>query len=275
MVLTRIIFFNRLISSRTTPISLDTISRREFFPVFIVDSSPFFLTRGISSLVGGDSKPAKPKSLSSIFADSSADSQSKKPLLCPSDVKAKWGKRDENKQQQIVRASMFCHMQEKKFPEELSPEAALLLKVLQEELYVKLQPNEVRANLPSRHLLRLAAEKLGQRHQEIAKWLSGSHLKKVALLGCPSIERKTVFASKRLRSFFNIQEDIICRGCKLKTSCKFVNQRVDKVERVILADVMRLLTILAFDAVPQQLSVPSDVKLSVDKLLKEAINLSA
>lgn len=47
------------------------------------------------------------------------------------------------------------------------------------------------------------------------------------------------------------------------------------MERVILADVMRLLTILAFDAVPQQLSVPSDVKLSVDKLLKEAINLSS
>lgn len=39
------------------------------------------------------------------------------------------------------------------------------------------------------------------------RWLSGSDLKKVALFGCPTVERRTVFASKRIRAFFNIQED--------------------------------------------------------------------
>ncbi|KAI0522557.1 hypothetical protein KFK09_004937 [Dendrobium nobile] len=273
MVLTRIVIFNRLISSRTIPSSLDPISHLGFCPGFVVDPSSFLLNKGVFSLAAADSNPTKPKSLSSIFSNPSADSQSKK-LPCPNDANAKKEKIGENKLPQIGRSFRFCSLQEKKFPEELSPEAALLLKRLHEELYLKLEPGQIPANLPSRHLLRLAAEKLGQRHQEIAKWLSGSHLKKVALLGCPSVERKIVFASKRLRSFFCIQEDIICRGCKLKTFCKFVNQKVDKVDRVILADVMRLLTILAFDAVPQQLSVPTDVKLSVDKLVKEAINLS-
>lgn len=41
------------------------------------------------------------------------------------------------------------------------------------------------------------------------RWLSGSSLKKVALSGCPCTERKTVFAAKRLRSFFCIQEDVV------------------------------------------------------------------
>lgn len=41
------------------------------------------------------------------------------------------------------------------------------------------------------------------------RWLSGSDLKKVTLLGCPSVERKTVFAAKNLRTFFNIEEDTV------------------------------------------------------------------
>lgn len=39
------------------------------------------------------------------------------------------------------------------------------------------------------------------------RWLSGSDLKKVALFGCPSIAKKTVFSAKRLRTYFRIQED--------------------------------------------------------------------
>ncbi|XP_068666744.1 uncharacterized protein [Aristolochia californica] len=84
--------------------------------------------------------------------------------------------------------------------------------------------------------LKSAAERFGRDHQEIAKWLSGSQLKKVALFGCPSVERKTVFAAKTLRSFFSIQEDVVCRACKLRSSCKFVNQRVSKIEKLILED---------------------------------------
>jgi hypothetical protein len=43
----------------------------------------------------------------------------------------------------------------------------------------------------------------------IHRWLSGSDLKKIALFGCPSLEKKNVFAAKRLRKFFEIQENTV------------------------------------------------------------------
>lgn len=131
------------------------------------------------------------------------------------------------------------------------------------------------AELDSRHLVQCAAEKLGQEHQEIAKWLSGSDLKRVALFGCPSVESKTVFAAKRLRAFFRIEEDVTCRGCRLKTSCKFVNRKVEGQRKVILADAMRVLTLLSLNSVPRHILFPDDLKISVGRLLKEVVNLSS
>ncbi|KAK8913621.1 hypothetical protein KSP39_PZI023410 [Platanthera zijinensis] len=274
-MIARIFLFHRLLISRTIPFSPAPLSRRSFYSRFSVDPSPFFPARSLSSSPAGDSKLAKPKSLSSIFSNPSAVDSREKVTQRPGHYNAEKGKREVKKLPQTInRSSMFCHMKEKEFPKELSAEAESLLRILCEELGLKLELGQIPVSFPSRHLLKSAAEKLGLRRQEIAKWLSGSDLKKVALFGCPSIERKTVFASKRLRSFFSIQEDVVCRGCKIKASCNFVNQRVNKVDRVILADVMRLLTVLSLDAVPQQLLVPTDVKLSVDKLLKEAVNLS-
>lgn len=34
-------------------------------------------------------------------------------------------------------------------------------------------------------------------------------MKKVALFGCPSLDKKTVFAAKQLRAFFSVQEDVV------------------------------------------------------------------
>lgn len=99
-------------------------------------------------------------------------------------------------------------------------------------------------------------------------------MKKVALFGCPSVERRTVFASKRLRAFFNIQEDKICGPCKLRSSCKFVNQEVARHDKVILSDTMRILTLFVLDACPQQLQITAELKASICKLLKDTINLS-
>ncbi|XP_058100893.1 uncharacterized protein LOC131245436 isoform X2 [Magnolia sinica] len=126
----------------------------------------------------------------------------------------------------------------------------------------------------SQSFLKSAAERFGCDHQDIAKWLSGGDLKKVALFGCPTVERKTIFAAKGLRTFFRIEEDIVCRPCKLKSSCKFVNHRVVKRENVNLVDALRLLTVYASDLLPQQLIVTDDLKLSINKLLKEVVNLS-
>ncbi|KAG8045627.1 hypothetical protein GUJ93_ZPchr0008g12361 [Zizania palustris] len=119
-----------------------------------------------------------------------------------------------------------------------------------------------------------AAERFGRDHQVVAKWLSGSDLKKVALFGCPSVERRTVFASKRLRAFFNIQEVKICSSCKIRSSCHFAKQEVSRHDRVILSDTMRILTLFVLDACPPQLQVTSELKASICKLVKDTINLS-
>lgn len=60
----------------------------------------------------------------------------------------------------------------------------------------------------------------------------------------------------------------------LKNACQFVNKKVGRVEKIVLADVMRLLTMYALDSIPQQLQVPEDLKLSAGKLLKDVVNLS-
>ncbi|XP_015695544.1 uncharacterized protein LOC102706691 [Oryza brachyantha] len=119
-----------------------------------------------------------------------------------------------------------------------------------------------------------AAERFGHDHQVVAKWLSGSDLKTVALFGCPSVERRTVFASKRLRAFFNIQEAKTCSSCKLKNSCQFVNQQVSRHDKVILSDTMRIVTLFVLDAFPQRLKVTSELRASICKLVKDTINLS-
>ncbi|OVA12435.1 hypothetical protein BVC80_1793g31 [Macleaya cordata] len=131
------------------------------------------------------------------------------------------------------------------------------------------------SNHYSRDFLRFTAERFGRDHQEIAKWLSGANLKTVALFGCPSVEKKTAFAAKRLRSFFKIQEDTVCRTCKLKNSCKVVNKRVwQKADLLNLPDVMRILTLYDLELVPEELEIPDEIKTSIKKLLTEVINLS-
>ncbi|KAA8526747.1 hypothetical protein F0562_009024 [Nyssa sinensis] len=131
-------------------------------------------------------------------------------------------------------------------------------------------------NSYGRDFIKFAAEKFGKNNQEIAKWLSGSDLKKVALFGCPSLARKNVFSAKRLRTFFGIQEDTVCSICVLRQSCKFPNQSVWKgdTKNLNLAVVMRIIILYALESVPPQLVVPDEIKTSVSHLLKEVLNLS-
>ncbi|KAK3159798.1 hypothetical protein QOZ80_1BG0051230 [Eleusine coracana subsp. coracana] len=154
-------------------------------------------------------------------------------------------------------------------------EAAALLRRLHEGRYL---PGPDLSSVPyvcSPDVVKAAAERFGNDHQVVAKWLSGSDLKKVALFGCPSVERRTVFASKRLRAFFNIQEDKVCSSCKLRSSCKFVNQEVPRHNKVILSDTMRIVTLFVLDACPVELQVTDELKASVRKLLKDTLNLSS
>ncbi|KAJ8616559.1 hypothetical protein MRB53_035931 [Persea americana] len=166
--------------------------------------------------------------------------------------------------------------------EELSPGMVALMDRLFNEGYLingnftkdgKLNLNCISSSF-SQDYLKFAVERFGEDHQENAKWLSGSDLKKVALFGCPSVERKIVFAAKSLRSFFSIHEDTVCQACKLKSSCKFAKQRVVKRKKLMSADALRVLTVYGLGSVPQQLVLTDEIKFSVNKLLKQVVNLS-
>ncbi|XP_042398958.1 uncharacterized protein LOC121989156 [Zingiber officinale] len=250
------------------------------FPFLPSPRSVSFISDAAS--VDSVTEVSKSGSLSSLFA---------KPKPRPVSVVAVPSKHDagskkEKKPTPLTSSVQHRVFEQKEWPKELPKEVVALVERLREKGYLKLETysrmtslstKEVPvppANMYSRQYVKSAAEKYGQDQQEIAKWLSGSHLKKVALYGCPSVERKTVFASKRLRSFFSIQEDVVCRGCKIRDHCKFANLRVSKEEKVILSDTMRILALWAFDAVPRQLSVSYDFKSSVYKLLEEVLNLS-
>ncbi|XP_058210903.1 uncharacterized protein LOC131323230 isoform X1 [Rhododendron vialii] len=131
-------------------------------------------------------------------------------------------------------------------------------------------------NSYGRDFVKYAAEKFGKDNREIAKWLSASDMKRVAAFGCPSLGRKNIFSAKRLRYFFGIQEDTVCSKCILKPSCKFVNQSVWRGDNknLDLVVVMRVITLYALESVPPQLVVPDEIKDSVNRLLKEVVNLS-
>ncbi|XP_047058310.1 uncharacterized protein LOC124664940 [Lolium rigidum] len=153
-------------------------------------------------------------------------------------------------------------------------DAAALLRRLHEGRYLPGPYLSVAPRVVSPDVVKTAAERFGNDHQVVAKWLSGSDLKTVALFGCPSVERRTVFASKRSRAFFNIPEDKTCSSCKLRSSCQFANQEVPRYDKVILSDTMRILALFVLDACSQPLQVTAEVKASVCKLLKDTINLS-
>ncbi|XP_060200893.1 uncharacterized protein LOC132629184 isoform X1 [Lycium barbarum] len=167
---------------------------------------------------------------------------------------------------------------------ELSPDMVMFVKHLYKEGYFKDSNFLPRKkfditcfeNSYGRDFVKYAAEQFGRDHQEIAKWLSGSDLKKVALFGCPSIAKKTVFSAKRLRAYFRIQEDNVCSKCALKASCKFVNQSVwnRDMNNLQLPVVMRVITLYALESVPPQLVIPDEIKTSVNRLLMDILRLS-
>ncbi|XP_010462240.1 PREDICTED: uncharacterized protein LOC104742867 [Camelina sativa] len=128
----------------------------------------------------------------------------------------------------------------------------------------------------SRTFVKFAAERFGKDYQEIAKWLSGSDLKKIVLFGCPSVEKRAVFAAKTLRNFFDIHENNVCNKCVLKEKCKFPNQSVwdGKTKHLHLSVVMKVITLYPLDLTHPKLQVPQEVQDSVARLLTEIQNLS-
>ncbi|PIA33889.1 hypothetical protein AQUCO_03900028v1 [Aquilegia coerulea] len=165
---------------------------------------------------------------------------------------------------------------------ELSPELISLVKLLVEEGYLndanflprtKEFDLDCFSTLYSRGFVKARAERLGKDHPEITKCLSEIEIKRLALFGCPSVEKKTAFAAKRLRSYFDIQEDIVCRACKLNSSCKVKFHTVGKkYDTMDLADVMKILTLYSLELVPSELTIPDETKESINILLKQVVD---
>lgn len=124
--------------------------------------------------------------------------------------------------------------------------------------------------------VKFAAKKFANDNVEIAKWLSGSALKQVAVFGCPSVSRNDVFPAKRLRKFFEVPENTVCSKCMLRESCKFVNQDVWKCDtnKLDLEITMKVTISYALHLVHPQLVVSDEVNKSVNHLLNEFVKLS-
>ncbi|KAE8726792.1 Detected protein of unknown function [Hibiscus syriacus] len=131
-------------------------------------------------------------------------------------------------------------------------------------------------NSYGRDFIKSAAYKFGKDNEEIAKLLSGNHLKKVAVFGCPSLDKNNVFPAKRLRKIFTIQEDTVCSQCILKDSCRFANKGVSGIamESLLLVDVMKVIILYALEQEHPKLAVPEEVRDSANKLLEEVVKLS-
>lgn len=53
-----------------------------------------------------------------------------------------------------------------------------------------------------------------------------------------------------------------------------MNKKVGTMNKVILEDVTRLITLYTLDSVPSQMVIPDEMKFSVSKLVKELLNLT-
>ncbi|KAL2331317.1 hypothetical protein Fmac_018898 [Flemingia macrophylla] len=122
--------------------------------------------------------------------------------------------------------------------------------------------------------IKFAAHKFVTDHRHIAKWLSGSALKQVALFGCPNTYKSVVFPAKRLRKFFEVPENTVCSGCSLQRSCKFANQSVWNCDtnNLDIVTVMKVITSYDLESVHPQLVVPDEVKNSISQLVKEEMD---
>ncbi|KAG8364844.1 hypothetical protein BUALT_Bualt18G0040800 [Buddleja alternifolia] len=131
--------------------------------------------------------------------------------------------------------------------------------------------------IDAREFLKFAAVKFGRDHQKIARWLSTSDLKKVALFGCPSLIQRSVYAAKNLRRIFQIEEHQVCRLCTLKNSCKHENKMLKSKKSAIklrMDDVTRVLVTYAMEVEPRLVVIPEEIKNCVSRSLKQVIILS-
>jgi predicted RNA-binding Zn-ribbon protein involved in translation (DUF1610 family) len=122
-----------------------------------------------------------------------------------------------------------------------------------------------------------ACLKFGRDRFDILSTLPKQDLEAIVKCGCPSLFRKAVNSSKRLRAFLQIDEGDACGVCKLRGSCDkaYVAATDEQVARTV--DVIRVLLTYALE--PSNLSggesfVQTNVQESARSILAELIRLS-
>ncbi|KAJ3697721.1 hypothetical protein LUZ61_001426 [Rhynchospora tenuis] len=123
-----------------------------------------------------------------------------------------------------------------------------------------------------------ACLKFGRERFDILSSLPMQDLRAVVECGCPSLFRKAVNSSKRLRAFLQIDEGDACGVCKLRDSCdRAYVAPTDEQGSARTVDVIRILLTYALE--PSNLSggesfVQTNVQESARSLLTELIKLS-
>lgn len=125
--------------------------------------------------------------------------------------------------------------------------------------------------------LRSACKRFGRERFDIIRSLSRRDIQIIVGSGCPSLDGKVVTSAKRLRAFIYLDEGDVCSSCSLRASCEraYIIPRRGDIARTV--DVMRILLTYAYYPLigSAQNEVHKVVKLSVRKLLKQVVKLSA
>lgn len=125
--------------------------------------------------------------------------------------------------------------------------------------------------------LRSACKRFGRERFDIIRSLSRRDIQIIVGSGCPSLDAKVITSAKRLRAFIYLDEGDVCSSCNLRASCEraYIIPRQGDIARTV--DVMRVLLTYAYYPLigSAQNGVHKAVKLSVRKLLKQVVKLSA
>ncbi|KAL5707390.1 hypothetical protein ACHQM5_018294 [Ranunculus cassubicifolius] len=161
---------------------------------------------------------------------------------------------------------------------EVSSAMWLFIHILHEKGYlgnIKLLPKVEFDRYLTKHgdWIRKAAERFGADHPDIAKCLSENDVKRLAIFGCPSLEKKTVFAARRLRAYFSVEEKSVCRLCKLNHHCNLkYHPGGKKYDNFDVADVLKILTTYALEFGPPELTLSDEIKDTMSNLFTQVVH---
>ncbi|KAJ3672893.1 hypothetical protein LUZ60_006267 [Juncus effusus] len=154
------------------------------------------------------------------------------------------------------------------------PEWAGLIEILVRKEYV----NRVGLEDPNR--VRTACLQFARDKPGLIRYLSREEIHTVANFGCPTVDRKVVNSSKRLRAHVGIDEGEVCSRCSLRGNCDraYVKAREEEGFAKTI-DIMRVLLTYGLDFITGSVQngscLTKPVKQSVKRLTREIVGLDS